>query len=506
MNNNEFIKYRKDILSSVQGGIITPNKDIEDKLAPFDQLGYKFSNKVNLGLNDWQMLCSMPVDHLIDGNPIMRSDIRQGGFKSWDAAVAIPASTIRRTGIINKQQLVPCRATNTYWTNEVGKALKFVGPINNLIRRPMASQIVDLREHPDGWEVLEAAHVLAHIRGDPDRKIKKKFNYEMSYTREHFKHAMAEIIVGLLFDLPINVGKYKPLRGAPNMPYQILVIPTTEFKSPYLILPWKNEHSLVPDETLAVINVALHIEPYPGGFVTGSGKIKLSDRWCCSPSIVNIVGWDTPEFITHQNVINDNYIEHYADLMPPNTLNNYLDLYKERFGVFKPDNIEWFYVQDWLNSSSYAQAYMETPPLPCRDCLLSNFKTDAKPERPKGYAPKKLVKPNYRKDHRHYQEQKYAEYDYKMWHRYEAEIIDIMRIIEAANLAVLMETTRSKALKVLIKLRKKNYLAKLKRLKLEKYLEDGLQRIKKGTQLTMRQAEQVAAFRKRTGSTFSYSS
>jgi hypothetical protein len=60
---------------------------------------------------------------------------------------------------------------------------------------------------------------------------------------------------------------------------------------------------LIPDETLAIIDIAIHVEGPPIGRHHGEllqPHPKLI--WCCQPTIANVVGFEIIDVITHHEV------------------------------------------------------------------------------------------------------------------------------------------------------------------------------------------------------------
>ena len=478
--SDEFINKRRKLLIDSDTGILVPADNNICKFAPFDHADYYYGNKIGSLINPkWQKLLTMTPSELIEPDPFKQSEYRNG-LKCWDAAIAIPACSLRSNRIESLKQVGTIRNINNYWTNEVVMALRKVGPLQpGKLLRPSASFMVDLVSIEDGWTILEAAHVLAHVRGDFE-KVKPKPRRPINY---YFKRTLAELIVSLIFDLPIRIGNYRNKNtGSSDLPYGIYINVTDSFATPYVRIACKNKNALMPDDVIAVIQVALHIEPYPYGFTSGTLNYDLNDRWACLPTIINIVGFEIVDYILHQNIVTSNkqpeYVMHHLDLLPPNFINNYIALGKQH-GEFKPDNIEWFKFEDWLDSESFRLLKAATPPLPCMDCLMHNYMSEGKPNKPKGWLPKQIKKNS-------------------AWDRYTKDIKGIFNLIRSATRMYEAQFLKGglKSLKLEWKIRSNNWKARLKNLKRTELLESALVKTKEGKQLTKTEDCILTAYKK----------
>lgn len=417
----------------------------------------------------WEAVKGAQVSELIAVSPYERSKYREG-FKIWDAAIGVPACSLRDTKITTLNQMTAIRNSNNHWRNIVSPALKKVGPLgdNNTILRPS----IDSKYHIDFkqrglFEVIEAAHVLAHIRGD-ERKIRSKYYYSESFTAKEFIQAIAEIGISIMLDIPMNIT----CNPDPVFPYNIKVVTTTNYTNPLLIISCNNKDAMVPDRDNIIIHVAVHIEPYPIGHINGSNKYTINDCWCCMPSMVSVVGFEFSDYIAHQNIIEfknkeANYIMHYMDLLDP----VYLDGIKEDainyYGELPEDNC-WQRALNWLNTQNYYSNFMYTCALPCRECLLHNSNSEGRPVRPEGIPPK-TVKKN------------------TLWYSYEAQIKNIIKLIKNAALLYWSKYNDLKEVKKTIAERNKGYKLKLDRLKQKKTFYKSLDKIKQGKPLTDRE-------------------
>ncbi|GAG27616.1 unnamed protein product, partial [marine sediment metagenome] len=251
------------------------------------------------------------------------------------------------------------RGINSHWDNVIVPAFSRVGPLglNGEILRPRAPWIFDLMEMPEGWFLLEAAHVLAHMRGDIKPSY-RGYSKQHSKTSGHIQKSIGELITALAYDVPLDTGLRDDGKPAePDMPhYGIEIKTSSRFNLPYLRAPWDNREALRFDETLAVINAGVFIQPHPYGFNTGSMKHHRRDRWCCLPSMVVIAGWETVDVITHQPLVSARpnkmkspvcYGVHPSDMMSPDLLWAYLALGHEAKGMAETDE-RYRYVGEWL--------------------------------------------------------------------------------------------------------------------------------------------------------------
>jgi hypothetical protein len=76
-----------------------------------------------------------------------------------------------------------------------------------------------------------------------------------------------------------------------------------------------------------------------------------------------------------------------ADMQSADTFWAYLSAAVKHRGVPLVDNKRYWFVDDWLHSEDYAKAVGEAPPLPCRDCLRMNMRSEGVPRRPKHRCP-----------------------------------------------------------------------------------------------------------------------
>jgi len=444
-----FLKYRHGLLTQAQGNIVTPSPDRRIiERAPFSQASYQYRSLVgSLSRDPWSTMMMQDPLELVAPDPFTPSAFRTykdgtRAFKIWDSAIAIPASKSRRARIMPMKKTPMLRNINDHWRNTILPAMQRVGPlgVNKAVLRAKAPWIFDLMQMDNGWLFLEGAHILAHKCGDTKTNT-RKFGFEDSKTAAHLRTKLAQMIFAWVFDLPIDTDPRDEGRpGEPDFKGCHTEFKTsTWFDIPFMRCPWNNREALRFDDTLAVIDAGVFIEPHPYGFTTGTLDHMPHDRWSCSPTMVVIAGWETVDVITHQPLVAINpdskfvpvcYGMHPMDLMPPDLFWAYLALCK-RSGQYKDaDQLNeecgqpnrYRYVMDWLSSPEFMDDLRRTPSFPCEDCARANSKADGAPRRPRGRIPKKKPTSMYGPDALRWQE----------WLTYETEMTAIRGIIQNA--------------------------------------------------------------------------
>ena len=491
---NEFLDYRQWVLTEGPGNICIPASDPHvAERAPFMARTYPYRQKIgSLSNEPWLTICDTPAKELIDPNPFALSRFRNSGLQCWDAAIGVQASDCRTSKVISMAETPLLKGINNYWKGAAAAALEYVGPLGDggAILRPEGPWLIDFTKIPDGWRLLEAAHVLAHMRGDTKRNSRSSSVQESS-TAGWLQAAVSLIAVSLLFDLPLYIGLND--EGVPAEPdfkqYGVEVKSTGRFGLPYLRAPWANREALRMDETIAVVSVAVFTQPHPNGFTSGTLVHTAHDKWCCIPTIAMISGWETVDVITHQPLVSSDpnndrrpvcYGMHPSDMMPPHLLWPYLalgcraeDLANRGHARGLPvEDDTHMYVYNWLNSEDYAKRWLETPTLPCKKCMTWNYRADGRPIKPFGPPPK----PNKLSRNRE-------------WSLYYKEVSAVESIIERSvkdfegklygDIA-----TRNR----LRKARKRGCKAKQEKLKELRWLDEAIKKSKEGKTLTRHHA------------------
>lgn len=491
----EFLAYRKWLLTEGPGNICTPTKakGIE-KHAPFMASNYPHQHLLgNIVSKEWRQVFRVPSSELVNPDPFADSPYRAGGKQVWDAAVGIPACTHRTAEIVSMAKTPALRQCNRHWNSVIVPALKAVGPLgpNQELLRPTAPYLLDFTKLQDGWMYIEAAHVLAHMRGDT-KQASKNASAIPSSTAGHFQAALANIAVALLYDIPLYVGRYD--EGVYAMPdfsdYGIEVKSSSRFGMPFLRAPWINREALRVDATLAVVSVGVFTEPHPYGYNSGTLEPAPNDHWCCMPTSAMVTGWETVDVITHQPLVSADpedalkpvcYGMHPADLMPPDTLWAYLALGQRHINRPPLVDATHVYVKDWINSPGFAALLQQTRPLPCKMCLSWNYRTEGMPRRPNGYPPK----PSQLKQH-------------KDWVAYYAEVDKVLKILDPAVQKYELKLYGGSRLRNRIrKARMRNWKAKMAIVADERKLDEAFEKLRKGKTLNGRHALVYSAYRSR---------
>lgn len=426
---SEFLALRRRLLVDGPGGICDPVEIRRlSKYAPFEDSEYPYLEQLGpLSKEPWRSVLKQEPADLIDPNPFAPSRFREGGLSVWDASIGIPMCKTRPPEVLHMSRVPALRHSNTYWDNEAVPSMNHIGPLgpSGMLLRPKGEWIFDLTQMKDGWFLLEAAHALAHWRGDI-KWDERKFAHDLTKTGGHLIKSIGEVLVSYVFDLPIDLDQRVDNEpGEPdNLQYGFHIRTSSRFHLPFVRLPWCNREAPLIDKSLAVINVGVYIQPHPYGFTRGTMEVGKRDHWACMPTIVVISGWEAMDFITHQalaSIAPDSkyaavcYTAHPSDLLPPETFWAYLELARQARG--EPEvNDRYMYLHDWMDSEAFAGLAGSTPGLPCRDCLLWNNDADGKPKRPEGRRPKTVTKAREPK-----------------WYKYDSEIRSVYKIVDQAG-------------------------------------------------------------------------
>jgi hypothetical protein len=327
------------------------------------------------------ILAGAKFTEAVDLNPFAPSRFRDRGLQAWDAAVQIPRSVFTIGGMIAIRDIHPVRSVNAYWKDEGQRALQRVGPIgpHKLLYRHRGSFITDYLEDAN-WLQIEAAHVLAHHRGDHADLALDPIDPVQLPTARLFQQALGELMMASRFNLPIDIGQpLDPHPMRPHLPYGLTVCPTTYTTNPILAVPMDGSFPLIPDETLAIVDVAIQVSGPPLG--RHHGELLQPDpklAWDCQPTLAEIVGFEVIDVITHHEVAAPypdarsprlHWGVHHLDLMSPALLAEYIQM-GQAAGVKLPDGGTWRRIPDWFDSEEFKAMWLATPPLPCPFCMM----------------------------------------------------------------------------------------------------------------------------------------
>jgi hypothetical protein len=449
---DQLLLKRQQLAISGPGNICTPG-NFPEIIAydPFVASSYTYQDIVEyLNTPAWRKLRSMSPAQLVALDPFEPSEVRPGGYKVWDGAIAIPKNSLFNPVVQPMSRLKAVRNCNDYWIKDGTLAMCRVGPIGpqGQLVRPRSDWIFDLKELVEGWRLLELAHHLTVLRGywqltDKGMRVGKP------YIAYRFQSSLAEVLVARAYNLPLDIGERVENRpGRPDLPYYgIEIKSSSRFQSPFMRVPKTGKESLRIDETLAVVCVGVFIEPPPSGYVNKTQAVSDADRWCCMPTMGIIAGWELADVITHQAVMSRTMDDTKADqcycmapedLMPPASFYAYLDKARKHFGTPEeaiermarrdgnPQLLKDFrYVDEYIKSPEFEARLMRTQPMLTENCMVWNYMSDGSPDQP-GIAVGQAGRNGYQRPHPQ---------DIKKgtpWHKYLLEERKALKIINTA--------------------------------------------------------------------------
>ena len=410
----EFLAKRYHLLTTADGNICTPAAHGVSKYWPFTNSEYHYTPQLgHINNYPWDKLLAMDPKKLIHPNPFELSQLRRRKdgtpcFRIWDSTVAIPACSYRTNRPMDVKDIAPVRRNNTFWLQTILPALQRVGPLgmNGDIVRTSGRYILDFTrmEHKYGWKLMEAAHVLAHLRAD-DKAEHRKYATVMGRTSGRFMEAVSEITAAMFYDLPMDVtNKMTGTVAEPDTYFLTELKSSSKTRIGAIKLPCLNNEAPRFDRTLSVMLVNILIEPPPLGFITGGMTWQEHDRWTGMPTLAIIAGWEGIDYITHQALGETpgspiDYVVPCVDLLDPDSYWYYLWLARQavkpsgeplfedpRVAAARPDS-RWRYIDEWIESPEYAKLLAQTPPLPCKSCMQINTAAEGAPKRPRGRRP-----------------------------------------------------------------------------------------------------------------------
>lgn len=392
----KFMDDRRAGLLSGPASICTPYG--EPNYAPFTYSRYAYHRLTGyMGDQRWLDVFKQRPQDLLTVNPFTPSRFRPGGLAIWDAAVGIPACRERNIHAATHTKDTPViKGGNTYWDQTLTPAINKVGPlgVNKQILRPEDKYIVDLTRLGElGYRMRMAAHAMAHMRGDHKDESKPRKN-DKTKLGGFIAGITGEMVFAYMYDLPFNTAlRQDGLNGEPDFKqYGIEVKASTQFELPVLKVPWMSGEAPRFDSTIAMVNLAVFIEPHPYGWTSRTMQHSTRDYWCCTPTIVAMVGWEMVDFITHQPLISScpgdldwpvGYGVHPLDMLGADTLRHYLALARQARGepVYTQELRD---VKEWLYSKDFDRLINRYPPLPCCiDCMSWNERAEGAPLRPR---------------------------------------------------------------------------------------------------------------------------
>ena len=435
---------------------------------------------------------------LLSPDPFVVSAVRPEGMGVWDSLISIPRDP-SLTSTDTFRNVGARRNCNTVWINEIETAIRHAGPVQGQSQRPQHLWIFDLRDDPSAWLVIEAAHTLTHQRLDSAEHARLDPIREFNPYPGEFHRALAEIMLGMKLGIPINVSVGKPSRRkCAHMPYGLDVSVTPYWHTPLLRFPWQGDTSPVFDQTLALVDVGVFLQPIPSRSEIHSRQPAQGGHWSCLPTMLVVAGWESVDVLARQQLVVLRYesgsssrstVMHPADLMPPNTLPQYVELGGQH-GYALPDSGEWRHVWNWMQSPEYAHAYRQTPPLPCPFCMSFNPRTEGNPPRP-AKRPFKFKRPRTNRAHQ------YRDAIAAQWDDYASEVKAIRNVIDKATVVYETELRGGnvKIARCIRRERKAAHKSKLKALKDKRTLENAIHKqLVTGNPMGERERKALAAW------------
>jgi len=399
-----FWQQRSQMLCEPETGIVVSHRKAKD-YSPFEDPNYPWLNDIgSLSSPRWKACRNRPVQELVIGNPFTPGQQAPGQQAIWDAAVAIPAC--RPVKVERTSHIQPVRNCN-HWYTQFQDALKHVGPLTGgeAPLRPVCPYVFDITKMDYGWYLLEAAHVLAHLRGD-DKLSDRLYAKNLSNTAGHDIGAVATVLTSAVFGLPLNIIKDPTVVGGAGLDiahYGVDVRASGRFTFPLLRIPWCSNESPRPDATRAYLHVAVYIQPPPHTYSMEGVAPTDFDRWGCMPTMVAFIGWECVDYVTHLPLTSFRprdttlpvlYTAHPYDLLPPDTFWAFLAEGYKRVGPPKYD-ADFVDVWEWLGGKvknrhgrTFEQLLAETPCLPCPECKTFDYNDPARIRRPDGFMPR----------------------------------------------------------------------------------------------------------------------
>ncbi len=153
----------------------------------------------------WQPLWQMGAG-ILDPNPFGASPTRPGGMRVWDSLVTLPRDP-SLTPIDTFRGVAARRHCNSVWLEKVEPAIRRTGPVQGMPQRPEHPWVFDLRANPNGWFLLEAAHVLTHLRLDSAEHARLDPIRDYNPYPAVFQRTVAEIVLGIRLGGPVDVSQ-----------------------------------------------------------------------------------------------------------------------------------------------------------------------------------------------------------------------------------------------------------------------------------------------------------
>lgn len=392
---NSYWKDRRQRL--VTAGVITP-ADVS-AWYPFTRPEYSWGREINFP--EMGRLRSTDPRVLMIEDPYVASPIRskRGDVTPlgvWDSVLGIPACKWRSSAIRHPRYIASLYGGNTTWGDSVLPALQRMGRIDGEYVRPEHPAIFDFASIEDGWKYLELAHALSHLYSVPAEDNMRGANHT------HMLRWLAHLVICTYYAIPLKIPSDRDTTRSADIAYLGIDISISgAMRSPNVLVPVTGALAPIPDTTVAIYRVGVHIEPHPYGITGGSGKWIEINRWACMPTIISLSGWECVDVVTKHGIYsynensklaNEFYGMSVHDLASPETFNNLVDKARDHGRVPEPDGHLTWMVPELLRSEAYNALIAVSPPLPCKECVKLNARCEGAPGRPKGHPPPKRPK------------------------------------------------------------------------------------------------------------------
>ena len=308
-----------------------------------------------------------------------QSSRRVNGLAMWDTILTRKNPIEARQFATSSTPIKPEPMFNKLWTNSIYTQERKRYLYDNDIDLPA---YLDFSKEFDGFTLYKAAHVLAHLWGDPvavcwpvdmQRYVYKKF----------FDTAVANILMSWWYSIPIYIkaapfDKHWEVPSALGIRYTI----TDTYEDPLFYIKKQDILSLDNfDKTLANVFIVVYTQAHVTKEAIANPASEL--LYNMGPMRALFVGWELLDFVLIQaNAVTRGYkkkphiVVHPEDLHSPEHFAYYLE------AVNYTVSDGYMGIHTWLNSGEYLEALSQTPPLPCRACLTQTRDTEEYIQKP----------------------------------------------------------------------------------------------------------------------------
>lgn len=457
--------------------LLVPDKDSLDPYFPFDCTEYPYSEVLDdhVGTSTRVSWRGMPAYDLLSGDPFKES---QSGWPSvWDAAVGIPAVTIRGRSTYHTNNVPVPRNINDTWQNRTMIDLSRIGRATpeSEYRRPVGDWLLDVVTHRNGWRLLELAHMLAHVAEDTELLSRRERPYTYGQNCSLFHMFLFKAFMCLKFGLPIDVRMDGDDPDTNDMfdRYGIVASISTKLREPMILVPSIGRGCLRPGRDICVVSGTVHIEPTPHSAATGSGKWLEMNRWSCEPTITAFAGWELADFVVHSPLVvqNGQTVPAYAlpaqAMLKSDDFHYFLECAESSRGKCVPDGDRYRLVDEYLESDDFRSALLSSPPLPCKRCFMLNMQSAGSPSRPRCERPNR----------RHSKDETPSESE-REWIEWNEKMDKIFKTVEKATRFMELRDSGALAARKARKTRKSAYSKKVNGLRRARFLAGRVKKLR----------------------------